>query len=57
MNADMKHELESALKSDMSLMQVVALLQKIKERGASQGEVYAWGAAIGQVFYAQKAAA
>lgn len=36
----MKQELETAIKSDLPLEQVVALLRKYKELGISQQEIY-----------------
>jgi len=42
MNVELKQELEAAIKSDVSLNNIVALLRRYKERGVSQDEVYAF---------------
>ena len=40
MNAKLHHELESAIKSDMPLDQIVTLLRRYKEQGVTQSQVY-----------------
>jgi hypothetical protein len=40
MSADWQRELEAAIRSDLPLEEVVALLRQVKARGVSQGEVY-----------------
>jgi hypothetical protein len=42
MTPELKQELEAAIQSDVSLHDIVALLRRHKERGASQAEVYAF---------------
>jgi len=40
MNAQMRQELEAAIKSDKPLEEVVAMLRRYKEQGVAQAEVY-----------------
>ena len=42
MNAELQQELETTIKSDLPLDQVVALLRRYKEHGISQTEVYSF---------------
>ena len=42
MNAELRAELEAAIKSDTPLSEIVALLRRYKERGVPQGEVYSF---------------
>ena len=42
MNAELKRELEAAINSNKSLNDIVLLLRRSKEQGASQEEVYAF---------------
>jgi hypothetical protein len=42
MNAERRRKLESAIKSDVPLDAIVALLRQYKEQGVSQAEVYSF---------------
>jgi hypothetical protein len=42
MNAVLKQELESAIKSDKSLADIVAMLREYKAHGVSQAEIYSF---------------
>ena len=42
MNAELRAELEAAIRSDQSLEEIVAMLRRYKERGVTQGEVYSF---------------
>ncbi len=48
MNVECQHELKAAIKSEMSLEAIVALLRQYKEEGVTQGEVYAFLEALHQ---------
>ena len=42
MNAELQRELEAAIQADRSLDEIVGMLRRIKEQGASREEVYRW---------------
>jgi hypothetical protein len=42
MNANVQHELEAAIRSDMPLNEIVALLRQYKEQGITQDQVYSF---------------
>jgi hypothetical protein len=42
MNAELQQELETAIKSDTSLDEIVALLRKYKNQGVKQSDVYSF---------------
>ena len=42
MNSEMKSELEAAIKSDLSLGEIVAVLRRFKDRGIAQADVYSF---------------
>ena len=42
MNAQVQHELESAITSQLPLEEIVALLRRYKDQGITQGEVYSF---------------
>jgi hypothetical protein len=42
MNAELQHELEAAVRSDMPLDEIVVLLRQYKEHGITQDQVYSF---------------
>jgi len=42
MNPELSKQLEDAVKSDLALDEVVALLRRYKEKGVTQAEVYSF---------------
>ena len=48
MNAERQHELADAIRSDMPLEKIVALLRQYKNQGITQGEVYSFLEALRQ---------
>jgi hypothetical protein len=42
MTAELQHELETAIKSDLSLNEIVVMLRQYRDQGVTQGEVYSF---------------